>query len=151
MTTKIDIQIATPETTFQVFQQIPELDQYLTLDEFKERLGHSSPLLLTASIANEPVGFKVGYPLTSEATEDHQTFYSWLGGVHPHHRNKGVAAALLNFQEAWVRDAGFQHLEVKSMNRFPAMLQLLISRGYWIVGVESFEADFKILFRKALD
>ena len=39
-------------------------------------------------------------------------------------------------QEVWVKNKGFKSIRVKSMNRFPAMLQLLISQGYVICGYD---------------
>ncbi len=72
------------------------------------------------------VGFKIGYQV------DHDTFYSWFGGVTGKARGNGVAQALLEAQEKWARDHNYQTITVKSRNQFPAMLRLLIRNGYLI-------------------
>ena len=79
------------------------------------------------------LGFKIGYAL------DQRTFYSWFGGVSPLARNKGVAQAQLEAQEAWVQKQGYEQLKVKSRNQFPAMLRLLLRNGYLIEKLEEKE------------
>ncbi|WP_139248268.1 GNAT family N-acetyltransferase [Janthinobacterium lividum] len=64
--------------------------------------------------------------------------YSWLGGVLPAHRKSGLAQRVLEAQEAWASAHGFAAVTVKSMNRYPAMLRLLIRNGYQIRLVEHF-------------
>jgi GNAT superfamily N-acetyltransferase len=86
-------------------------------------------LALVYSADGHDLGFKLGYP------ESDDTFYSWLGGVSPQARGRGVAQALLEAQEARVRERGFSRLRVKSMNRFPAMLRLLVRNGYLVEGL----------------
>ena len=51
------------------------------------------------------------------------------GGVLPAHRQAGMAQRLPERQEAWVREHGFAATTVKSMNRSPALLRLLILNG----------------------
>ena len=52
----------------------------------------------------------------------------------PEFRRRGIARSLLHVQESIVRELGFEQLRVKSMNRFPAMLSMLIAEGYHIDG-----------------
>ena len=56
----------------------------------------------------------------------------------PAHRMTGLAQRLLDRQEAWAAEYGFPAVTVKSMNRYPAMLHLLIRNGYRIRAVEHF-------------
>jgi hypothetical protein len=51
------------------------------------------------------------------------------GGVLPAHWQAGMAQRLPERQEPWVREHGFAAITVKSMNRSPAMLRLLILNG----------------------
>lgn len=90
------------------------------------------------------MAYKLGYAL------DSNTFYSWLGAVAPECRGQGIAQALLNAQEAWVKAHSYLAIKVKSMNRFPAMLSLLIKNDYAIVGYEDrgCTQTNKILFTK---
>ncbi|MDQ4624638.1 GNAT family N-acetyltransferase [Janthinobacterium lividum] len=114
-----------------VLQAIPEFDQRRSLAQLQERLP-ASALVLIAEADGQPVGCKLGY-----AAED-GSLYSWLGGVLPAHRKTGLAQRLLEAQEAWASANGFAAVTVKSMNRYPAMLRLLIRNGYQIRLVEHF-------------
>lgn len=116
------------------FMNIPELDRYLTLDEMTSRLPKGAIILVatvpdTRNAIDIIVGFKIGYPINE------QHFYSWLGGVIPEYRGNGIAQQLLAEQERRVAERGYTLLSVKSMNRFPGMLCLLIKNGYQITNV----------------
>ncbi len=109
---------------------IPEFDNKNSKEKIEQRLTGKEALILVASEGSKKVGYKLGYALSD--TE----FYSWLGAVHPSYRGHGIAKQLLKQQEGWVKNKGFKSIRVKSMNRFPAMLQLLISQGYVICGYD---------------
>ena len=125
------VRIGTIEEVYKVFMLIPELDRYLSFQEMKEKLADNY-LVVVAEHEGILIGFKLGYPVSTSE------FYSWLGGVIPAYRNSGVAQTLLDFQEDWVKISGFKSMSVKSMNRFPSMLRLLIKNGYKIKIVENF-------------
>ncbi|OEZ87210.1 acetyltransferase (GNAT) family protein [Janthinobacterium sp. HH104] len=139
------IRPGTIEEAWHVLQAIPEFDQRRSLAQLQERLP-SGTLILIAEADGQPVGCKLGY-----STED-DSFYSWLGGVLPAHRKSGLAQRLLEAQEAWASAHGFAAITVKSMNRYPAMLRLLIRNGYQIRLVEHFDdtARERIHFIKPL-
>ena len=128
-----------------VLQAIPEFDQRRSLAQLQERLL-AGALIPIAEADGQSVGFKLGY-----AAED-GSLYSWLGGVLPAHRKSGLAQRLLEVQEAWASAHGFAAVTVKSMNRYPAMLRLLIRNGYQIRLVEHFgdTARERIHFIKSL-
>lgn len=109
---------------------IPEFDNKNSKEKIEQRLVGKETLILVALEGAKKVGYKLGYALSD--TE----FYSWLGAVHPSYRGHGIAKQLLKQQEVWVKNKGFKSIRVKSMNRFPAMLQLLISQGYVICGYD---------------
>ncbi|MCF2900721.1 GNAT family N-acetyltransferase [Pseudoalteromonas sp. OFAV1] len=130
-----------------VDSQIPEFDGRNTLGKLQARIADVEYLILVAFIDNEPVAYKLGYAL------DSNTFYSWLGAVAPKCRGQGIAQALLNAQETWVQEHNYRAIKVKSMNRFPAMLSMLIKNSYVIVGYEDRGCPqaSKILFSKIFD
>lgn len=130
-----------------VDSQIPEFDGRNSLSKLQARCADVEHLALVAYIENEPVAYKLGYEL------DSNTFYSWLGAVAPKCRGQGIAQSLLNAQEAWVKTNNYRVIMVKSMNRFPAMLNMLIKNGYAIVGYEDRGSPqtSKILFSKVFD
>lgn len=142
----IKIEIGSAADIVALSKQIPEFEQATTLERLQSRLDGAVSLILVAKLEGALVGYKVGYQLTEE------TFYSWLGGVIPEHRKHGVATLLLNYQEKWVLNSGYKQIKVKSMNRFPGMLNLLISNGYEIVGIEESVcgSEDKIVFLKRL-
>jgi len=131
-----------------VAKRVPELlPDHVSRQAFEERFKDRMPHLLVARHDEQIVGFKMGYVLSND------TFYSWLGGVLPSARHQGVASALMEAQENWVQQAGYNRIEVKSMNRYPAMIGMMLRRGYQIVGIENAEEGpetLKILFRKDL-
>ncbi|MCL6269069.1 GNAT family N-acetyltransferase [Sansalvadorimonas sp. 2012CJ34-2] len=126
---------------------IPEFDSKKSQVDFANKLEGKNHLILIARDNGQPVGFKIGYQLS-----DHQ-FYSWLGGVAPDYRGQGVARKLRELQKSWAFDNGYTSIQVKSKNRFPAMLQMLISSGYKICGYEDLGSidDNKIHFIKGLN
>lgn len=124
--------------------EIPELGSGSSLDRYERRLKGHRHLILVAEVDGRPAGYKVGYEHTPAV------FYSWLGGVVPSARGCGVATALRRRQEAWARSCGYERLRVKSMNRFPNMLRLLIGAGYSIITTEGVGDDLKIVFEADL-
>lgn len=141
------IKPASLEELLLVDSQIPEFDGRNTLSKLQAKCADVEHLALVAYIDNEPVAYKLGYAL------DSNTFYSWLGAVAPKCRGQGIAQALLNAQEAWVKAHSYLAIKVKSMNCFPAMLSLLIKNGYAITGYEDRGSPqtSKILFSKDFD
>lgn len=114
-------------------------------ERYEERLAGRPALILVAEVDGRLVGYKVGYEVGE------RVFYSWLGGVVPGFRSAGVASALRERQEHWARGRGYTRLRVKSRNRFPQMLRLLIAAGYSIVGTEGSGDELKIHFELSLD
>lgn len=129
----------------QLMLGIPEFDRPRSLQDLQARLPDGA-LILVAELDGFLAGFKIGYPITD--TE----LYSWLGGVLPAYRQAGLAQQLLTFQENCAKERGCHTLSVKSMNRYPAMLRLLIRNGYQIRAVEQFgdPAHERISFIKPL-
>ncbi|MDP4956806.1 MAG: GNAT family N-acetyltransferase [Algoriphagus sp.] len=130
-----------------VHERIPEFPEKASLSFYEDRLRHRLSLGLVALWDGELAGFKVGYQ--SELPE---TFYSWMGGVIPEFRGKGIATALAEEQERWAKAQGFTSVFFKTRNRFPAMIQFGIKRGFKIVdlhpkgGIE----DYRIVMHKNL-
>jgi predicted GNAT superfamily acetyltransferase len=119
---------------FETYRRIPEFAPHTNSDRatFEQRLSDDSALVLIAADAGACIGFKVGYDRYRDGS-----FYSWLGGVLPDHRGRGVAEALLERQEALVREAGYRCIYVKTRNRYVSMRALLARSHYAIVSVEA--------------
>jgi len=143
----MQIEIGSIDDVVLIDSQVPEFENNQSLkSKIKQRLKNKANLIIIVRVDGELAGYKIGYEVSKNI------FYSWLGAVLPKFRKLGVATQLREYQEAWVKKAGYSEIEVKSMNRFPAMLKLLISSGYRIHGYENGaqKADGKILFSKIL-
>jgi predicted GNAT superfamily acetyltransferase len=91
------------------------------------------------------IGFKLGYRRGT-------TFYSWLGGVRPSHRRRGLAAELMARQHAWAAGAGYRHVETRSRAPNAAMIILNLRSGFQITGFEQdSEGRGEVIQRKALN
>ena len=124
------IQTGTIDDAIKTSLSIPEFKNPYTEKEYLKRLENKVHLILIAKIDKQMAGFKVGY-----AKENH-TFYSWLGGVLPKYRKKGIANALMEAQENWARKKHFQLIEIKTRNCFKAMLIFSLKQNYFIKDVE---------------
>jgi len=143
---QVTVEVGTIEDVVLVDADIPEFDGRNTHKKIASRLEGNIAHILIARVGGKPIAYKMGYALSATI------FYSWLGGVNPAYRKQGIATQLRQQQEAWALQAGYSQLQVKSMNRYPAMLQLLIASGYQISGYEDngSTTTSKICFSKAL-
>lgn len=125
--------------------EIPELHQPYRAAEYERRLRGVPHLILLAEFDGYPAGFKVGY-------EREGFWYSWMGGVHPEHRRRGVARQLAIAQEAWAKEKGYPHVSFKTLNRHRNMLRFAIERGFNILRVDERTsiAEYRIWLRKPL-
>ncbi|PKH22246.1 GNAT family N-acetyltransferase [Enterobacterales bacterium CwR94] len=125
------IRDATLEEIWALIQRLPEFDDRHQLRDLSARVAERRLFCRIAEVEGEHAGFKLGY------AENPQNFYSWLGGVLPAYRQRGIAKSLLLDQEQWCRDQGWQSITVKTRNRFTAMLLMLISQHYQITACAS--------------
>ncbi|MBC8345785.1 MAG: GNAT family N-acetyltransferase [Candidatus Marinimicrobia bacterium] len=116
------------------------------MDEYETRLDESA-LILTAEIKDRPIGFKVGYDRFSDGS-----FYSWMGGVIPDHRQKNVASILADYQEDWAKSNGYKSIKLKTRNKHEAMIAFSIDRGFDIIDSEPNEdiREMRIWMEKIL-
>lgn len=130
-----------------VLEQVPELQPLYPLTEFQNRLDDCQYLILIAAVHGFPVGTKIGYERDSDGS-----FYSWLGGVLPEFRRRGIARALANEQEAWARNQGYETICVKTRRKHIAMLDFLKNDGFAQVGeIAKIPAEeSRVLFEKSM-
>ena len=113
---------------------------------FRQRLHGKPDLhLVLATDGERAVGFKLSYRRGQDEC------YSWLGGVHPDYRRRGIARALMRQQHAWAHGAGYQSVTTEPENRYRSMLILDLQEGFEIVGTYFHDSgQLRILLRKAL-
>lgn len=146
----IKIQAVKGQLHSSVFKEV--LDLYASVFEdadlafFTNRLKENpDAYILLAFSCNKLIGFKIGYPYNKD------TFYSWIGGVLPSFRKKGIASKLLNNQELYAKELGFKKMRTKSMNRFKPMMILNLKNNYNIVKIyTNSKQQTKIVFEKTL-
>lgn len=136
---------STIETIVQIAQQIPEFKDPYPASVYHHRLDGVPHLVLAAKIDGKFAGFKVGYQ-----REDY--FYSWMGGVVPEFRRKGVAKALADAQENWAKAKGYTTITFKTRNSNKGMLVFALQNGFDIIGFKARETieTHRILLRKSL-
>ena len=78
---------------------------------------------------NDLVAYKVGYRLKPD------TFYSWVGGVHPEYRYKGFAKKLMKTQHQLLKENGYAFVRTKTRMTFRGMLILNLKYGFDITGL----------------
>ena len=130
-----------------VSQQIPEFESPYTKSEYEDRLRKVKHLILTAYIDNKPVGFKIGYE-----TQSKQNFYSWMGGVLPKYRQKGIAEILYRYQEDWVKQAGYKRILLKTRYKHKSMIKFIQKHRFIQMGIipHTPDEETRILFEKKL-
>lgn len=136
------------QSIIKLTQQVPEFDSRYCVQDYMQRLNDKPLLIQFISVEGELAGFKIGY------SERVGQFYSWLGAIIPEFRQLGLATALLNDQEAWAKENGFSSMEVKTYNRFAAMLQMLIRQEYKIAKLQNNANeidDNKLILNKILN
>jgi len=125
--------------------EIPELGTPPKTAVYTKKIGNKPSLALIAEINGVAAGFKVGY-------EREGYWYSWLGGVHPNFRRRGVARALADAQDEWARQKGYPHVTFKTLNRLRNMLKFAINRGFNIIKIDEEDniEEYRIWLRRNL-
>ena len=115
------------DDAFMVSRNIPEFDDSYEISEYSKRLNSTVHLILTAYNDHNPIAFKIGYHRHFDGS-----FYSWMGGVLPNYRRKGIANNLADHQETWAKKKGYNSIKLQTRSKHNAMLALAINRGFQI-------------------
>lgn len=112
------------------------------------RFDRPDLVILLASVAGEPAGFKIGYGL------DRKVYYSAKGGVLEPYRRRGIASLLLNglMEEAWRR--GYETYCFDTFpNRHIGMAVLALRQGFFVSEVRFSEIyhDLRVRFQRSLE
>jgi ribosomal protein S18 acetylase RimI-like enzyme len=117
-----------------------------TSDDLINKMKNKHQLLIiTAMDGKKVIGYKMGYEI------DNIKFYSWLGGVDPMYRNKGIASILMEKQHQYLKEKGFFVVQTKTMNKWRSMLVLNIKNGFDVIDTYTDEKGLhKIILEKNL-
>ncbi|HEY9841680.1 MAG TPA: GNAT family N-acetyltransferase [Candidatus Obscuribacterales bacterium] len=119
----------------------------VTEAELRERLSwQRDPLVQLAWAGQQLVAYKIGHL----RKEGH--FYSWIGGVDPAFRGRGIASRLMQEQHAWCRARGYASVRTHTKNKWRSMLILNLRHGYDVIGSLTDElGEPKLILEKRLD
>jgi ribosomal protein S18 acetylase RimI-like enzyme len=110
-----------------------------------EQLPKRNALLVIVAVTDSKVvGFKIGYE------QNPRQFHSWLGGVHPDFRRKGIGAELMRLQHQWCKAHGYTCIRTHTRNKWRDMLILNIRNGFDVVGTVTENGEPKIILEKRL-
>lgn len=143
----VKIRIGTVEEVVALSRQVTEFFQPYSEKTYEERLKDVPHLILIAEYDGEPAGFKVGYE-----RYHHDTFYSWMGGVLPNFRRKGIATMLADEQEKWAKNRGYTKIMFKTRNRLTNMIHFGLNREFLIVDLikTGKPEEYRIVMEKSL-
>jgi GNAT superfamily N-acetyltransferase len=114
---------------------------------FRRRFhGRHNVSIFVAIVGEHHVGFAIGYELKPD------TYYCWLCGVSPDARRLGVATQLMQAQQAFAFEHGYQMIRFECQNQHRPMLHMAITEGYDLVGIrwDTMSAANVAIFEKDL-
>lgn len=107
--------------------------------------GKKDFLMTIATLNGKVVGYKLGYQ------EKPSRFYSWLGGVDPEQRGKGIGSKLMELQHSWCKEHGYVCVQTRTKNKWKHMLILNLKNGFDVIGTYTdSRGEPKIILEKKL-
>lgn len=89
-------------------------------------------------------GFKLGYAMSETK------YYSWLGGVDPLLRRRGIAGALMEAQHDWAAAQGYALVETAADQANAAMARVNLAHGFRVAGLRAEPRRTQVLYLKTL-
>lgn len=147
MTEEIIIKEVPIEEAVAVSATITEFDAPYQKDYFEKRYKDKNKLIIVAYINNQRAGYIVGYDKLKDGS-----FYCWMAGVDPKFRKMGVLKALMDYEDKWAKDKGYNKIKIKTRNNRREMLSYLVKYGYLLTEVVQYpnSNDNRVLFEKEL-
>ena len=113
------------------------------VEAFEWRLEHMPDVtVFVAEQSAKIVGFKAGYATA------YDRYYSWLGGVRPEYRRRGVASELMRRQHAWIENSRFRLLETQVSKSNSQMIAINEAGGFIKSGDFLKDGDPYLIFEK---
>ncbi|MBI2546691.1 GNAT family N-acetyltransferase [Candidatus Woesearchaeota archaeon] len=131
-----------------VHKDIPEFNEpKYTKEYFEERCKGKDCLIIVANAGKEQAGYLVAYNKLADGS-----FYCWMVGVIPKHRQKGVLTKMMEYLEKIAKSRGYSSLKIKTRNTRREMLTYLIKHGFNFIEIIPFLAieDNRILLEKQI-
>jgi len=147
MTNKIIIKEVSIEEAVKVNVTIIEFDAPYQKDYFEDKYQDKDKLIIVAYIDNQPAGYIVGYDKFSDGS-----FYCWMAGVNPEFRKMGILKYLMDYEEKWAKENGYNKIKIKTRNNRREMIAYLVKYGFFFTEVVQHPDidDNRILLEKEL-
>lgn len=97
---------------------------------FEAKYKDEDKLLIVAYVNGESAGYIVGYDRFNDGS-----FYCWMAGVNPNFRKKGVLKALMDYEDKWAKEKGYNRIKIKTRNNRREMLSYLVNYRFLFVEV----------------
>lgn len=135
------------EEAVMVNATITEFDAFYQKDYFEKRYKDKNKLIIVAYVNNQRAGYIVGYDKFGDGS-----FYCWMAGVDPKFRKMGVLKALMDYEDKWAKDKGYNKIKIKTRNNRREMLAYLVKYGFFLTEVVQYPNidDNRVLFEKEL-
>ncbi len=116
-------------------------------DYFEDRYKGKDKLIIVAYVDDQPAGYIVGYNRFEDGS-----FYCWMAGVNPKFRKLGLLKAMMNYEDEWAKEKGYNKIKIKTQNDRREMLAYLVKYGFFFTEVVQHPNidDNRILLEKEL-
>ncbi len=147
MSKNITIKEVPIEEAVKVNATIVEFDAPYQKDYFEDRYKDKDKLIIVAYVDNLPAGYIVGYDKFGDGS-----FYCWMAGVNPKFRKLGLLKAMMDYEDKWAKEKGYNKIRIKTRNNRREMLAYLVKYAFFFTEVVKHPniEDNRILLEKEL-
>jgi ribosomal protein S18 acetylase RimI-like enzyme len=144
----IESQIGNLAQVLRINETIPERDIHFSREYFEEFLIGKESIIVIGYDSEKPVGFIIGF-----INNNKQSFNTWVSGVNPEHRGKGVLRSMNQLCEEIVKLKGLNKIISDVALRRTDMIMAKIKLGYKVIGFQAGEdlPNSRLFFEKVLE
>lgn len=125
------------EEVMKVHKNVLEFDASNSKKEyFEDRYKNVEKLIIVAYYKELPIGYIVSY----DRFNDGKSFYCWMAGVDNNYRRMGSLKCLMDYQDNWAKEKGYNCIKIKTRNSRREMLSFLIKNKFNLISVEEKES-----------
>lgn len=130
MNPNITIKETPIEEAVKVNDTIVEFAEKYDKQYFESTYSNKEKLIILAYVDENPAGYIVSYDKFEDGS-----LYCWMVGVNPKFRKMGILKSLMNYQDKWAKDKGYNKIKIKTWNKRRAMLTYLVKYGFFFTEV----------------
>ena len=120
---------------YEIFNGMYEDEPY-SLEQYKDKLKDKESVIFISRKNDEITGDSISFGRDN-------SFYIWILGVNEKHRGEGIGSSLLDKNEQFAQENGYESIFVKVYNVSEEMQKLLNQRGYQVAKIEESETNPK--------